>query len=114
MHVQIRQNQISMACTQPLHSNTYAAVPVKLELRRTVSAQMQRFIGDKWYEWGSEQVMSNLIVSNQPDAQILPHPDYADCHRMRPNATRFVHFMGTCRFRGGRYADMINELDWKM
>lgn len=84
----------------------------KLELMHRLSSQMQQLIGDKWHEWGSEQVMSNLVVANQPDAQVLPHPDYTDCQKMQPAITRFVHFIGTCRFQDGRYADMINSLDW--
>lgn len=83
----------------------------KIELMHNLSSQMQKLIGDKWHEWGSEQVMSNLVVANQPDAQVLPHPDYADCEKMQPDTTRFVHFIGTCRFRNGRYADMINGLE---
>lgn len=93
----------------------FAGFPVgsgKLELMLNLSSQMQRLVGDKWLEWGSEQVMSNLIVSNQPDARVLPHPDYTDCEKIQPGMTRFVHFIGTCRFRNGRYADMINSLDW--
>ena len=84
----------------------------KLDLMHSLSSQVQQLIGDKWNEWGSEQVMSNLVVANQPDAQVLPHPDYTDCEKMQPDRTRFVHFIGTCRFRGGHYADMINSMDW--
>ncbi len=86
----------------------------KLELMHSLSSQLQQLIGDKWREWGSEQVMSNLVVSNQPGALVLPHPEYTDCENMQPDISRFVHFIGTCRFRGGFYADMINSLDWKM
>lgn len=86
----------------------------KLELMRRLSSQMQQLIGDKWREWGSEQVMSNLVVANQPGTVVLPHPDYADCEKMLPDTSRFVHFIGTCRFRDGYYADMINRLDWKI
>lgn len=84
----------------------------KLELIRELSGQMQALIGDRWLEWGSEQVMSNLVVANQPDAIVLPHPDFADCMKMRSGKTRFVHFIGTCRFKGGHYARMIRNLDW--
>lgn len=84
----------------------------KLEFMRSLSGQMQDLIGDRWLEWGSEQVMSNLVVANQPDAIVLPHPDYADCVKMRHDKTRFVHFIGTCRFKGGHYARMIRNLDW--
>lgn len=83
----------------------------QLQLIYHVSTKMQKLIGDKWLEWGSEQVMSNLIVANEPDAMVLPYPEYTDCEEMQPHS-RFVHFIGTCRFQGGRYADMINKLDW--
>jgi len=89
----------------------FPAGPGKLELMLRLSSQLQRLIGDKWLEWGSEQVMSNLVVANQPDTEVLPHPDYADCEKMQ-DTTRFVHFIGTCRFRRGRYADMINRINW--
>ena len=81
----------------------------KIELMRSLSGQMQALIGERWLEWGSEQVMSNLLVANQPNALVLPHPDYADCEKMRPGVTRFVHFIGPCRFRKGRYASLVNR-----
>ena len=85
----------------------------KLEMMHRLSSQMQQLIGDKWNEWGSEQVMSNLVVANQTETQVLPHPDYTDCEKMQPGRTRFIHFIGTCRFKGGHYANMINRLDWR-
>ena len=81
----------------------------KLELMRDLSEQMQAMLGERWLEWGSEQVMSNLLVANQPEAIVLPHPEYADCEKMRPGITRFVHFIGTCRFRRGVYADQVRR-----
>jgi hypothetical protein len=69
-----------------------------------ISAQMQAAIGEKWREWGSEQVMSNIVLANIPGAVVLPHPKYADCQRMRPDVTQFIHFIGSCRFDGGTYA----------
>jgi len=85
----------------------------KLELMRTLSGELRALLGDLWNNWGSEQVMSNLVIANQPGALVLPHPDYADCEKMLADRTRFVHFIGTCRFRDGRYADMIRRLQWK-
>lgn len=82
----------------------------KLELMRSLSGQMQGLVGERWLEWGSEQVMSNLVVANQPGAIVLPHPEYADCEKIRPGTTRFVHFIGTCRFRGGRYRRLVNRV----
>lgn len=88
----------------------FSAGPGKLDLMRVLSSQIQELIGRSWLEWGSEQVMSNLVVANQPNAMVLPHPDYADCMKMRQGTTRFVHFIGTCRFRGGHYAKLVNQM----
>jgi hypothetical protein len=74
------------------------------ELVETISGQMQRAIGAKWSEWGSEQVMSNIVIANIPNAIVLPHPKYADCHKMQPGVTEFIHFIGSCRFDDGNYA----------
>jgi len=87
----------------------FAPGPDKLRFMQVISRQMEQLIHAKWLEWGSEQVMSNLVVANQPNAIVLPHPIYADCQKMRPPQTRFVHFIGPCRFRGGQYASLIRQ-----
>lgn len=82
----------------------------KLDFMLACSRELQRQLGERWQEWGSEQVMSNLVVANQPGAIVLPHPRYADCEKMRPGETRFVHFIGTCRFRRGVYAESVRRI----
>jgi hypothetical protein len=88
----------------------FSASADKLDLMRSLSSQMQALIRERWREWGSEQVMSNLIVANQPGAIVLPHPAYADCEKMQPDITRFVHFIGTCRFQRGVYARQVTRV----
>ena len=75
-----------------------------------ISREMRAAIGDKWAEWGSEQVMSNIVVANIPGAVVLPHPKYADCQKMRLGETAFIHFIGSCRFKGGTYARLGAEV----
>lgn len=75
-----------------------------------ISVQMRAALGDRWQEWGSEQVMSNIVVANIADAMVLPHPKYADCYKMKPSATSFIHFLGACRFAGGTYARLGEQL----
>lgn len=70
-----------------------------------LSKAMEAVVGaKKWNEWGSEQVTSNLTVANTPGAEVLPFSRY--CYH-RPELSLdervFVHFMGTYRFRLGRY-----------
>ena len=75
-----------------------------------ISRQMESALGKKWHEWGSEQVMSNIVVANSPQAAVLPHPKYADCTKMRPSETVFVHFIGTCRFKNGYYEQLARAM----
>jgi len=82
----------------------FAKGAFKREFVDDISRQMFNAIGSRWTEWGSEQVMSNIVVANSPNAAVLPHPKYADCRKMQPHRTAFIHFIGDCRFHGGHYA----------
>lgn len=75
-----------------------------------ISTEMRAAIGAKWGEWGSEQVMSNIVLANIHGCAVLPHPKYADCEKMRSGETRFIHFIGSCRFRRGTYRNMASAL----
>jgi len=70
------------------------------------SVQMGRLLGDRWREWGSEQVASNYIIANCREAEVLPYPRYA-CFgpEMDAQQNAFLHFIGTHRYFGGVYAD---------
>jgi hypothetical protein len=58
----------------------------------------------KWNEWGSEQVTSCLVVANTPGARVLPFARYCyERPELKLEDRSFVHFMGTYRFRYGRY-----------
>jgi len=65
---------------------------------------MRALLGDRWDEWGSEQVASNVLVANTPDAIVLPYRRYA-CFEpwLDRNPRAFLHFYGTYRYRGGIY-----------
>lgn len=74
------------------------------------SQKIENEIGSKWRTWGSEQVMSNVVVANLDKAEVLPHPKYSDCNSMKP-FTCFIHFIGECRFRRSIYATLAqNEI----
>jgi hypothetical protein len=75
-----------------------------------ISSEMRAAIGAKWAEWGSEQVMSNIVLANIPGSMVLPHPKYADCQKMRAGETAFIHFIGSCRFDNGIYARLGNQV----
>lgn len=75
-----------------------------------ISSQMRSAIGEVWHKWGSEQVMSNIVVANDPKARVLPHPKYSDCSKLKEGQTVFVHFIGSCRFVGGVYKSMAQKV----
>jgi hypothetical protein len=75
------------------------------------SNKMENEIGSKWHEWGSEQVMSNVVVANLDKAEVLPHPKFSDCNNMKLPCTCFIHFIGKCRFKRSIYAKLAqNEI----
>lgn len=84
------------------------------ELVETISSEMEAAIGGKWREWGSEQVMSNIVVANIDSAVVLPHPKYSSCENLKVDSPSFIHFIGYCRFNQGEYAKrsqlVISEL----
>ena len=72
------------------------------------SRRMQTALGEKWSEWGSEQVTSNLLIANATDSVVLPYPRYANFDEMfdlalDPAQRAFIHFIGTFRYSRGTY-----------
>lgn len=69
------------------------------------STAMQATLGERWNEWGTEQVASNYLVANAPGGFVLPWHRYA-CHYGDDTTkdTALLHFIGTWRFSGGTYA----------
>lgn len=63
------------------------------------SEKMIEFIGEKWTNWGSEQVTSNYLIANAPEAVVLPHPKYTCFDPERgPGEAAFLHFIGSNRY----------------
>lgn len=59
----------------------------------------------RWAQWGSEQVMSNLIVASEGEPVLLPYARYLNFWNQPfgPEAA-LVHFVGTYRFHRGAYS----------
>lgn len=61
---------------------------------------------ERWARWGSEQVTSNMVIANEPDALLLPYDHYLNFwDEGIPADARFVHFIGSCRYVGRAYID---------
>jgi hypothetical protein len=85
----------------------FAKGAVTREFIENISRQMYKAVGERWNEWGTEQVTSNIAVANSPKAVMLPHPKYCNCTRIRDGVTQFIHFIGYCRFKGGLYSRLV-------
>jgi hypothetical protein len=76
---------------------------------RAIEDQTRSMIGilgrEKWLEWGSQQIASNLVIANTPGAIVLPVPKYAS-HMPSIDIEKsvFRHFIGSHRFDHGNYA----------
>jgi hypothetical protein len=66
---------------------------------------MEKLMGPRWTEWGSEQCASNFAVANSPNAVILHRPKYGNFGLKQPNETAsFLHFFGTHRYERDFFA----------
>jgi hypothetical protein len=67
---------------------------------------MRRISNEKWDEWGSEQVTSNLLIANSTDSHPLEFPKYLS-YWAHPDVAytdaSFIHFIGPHRFSNGFY-----------
>lgn len=74
------------------------------------SEEMESGIGNVWRTWGSEQVTSNYIVSNNQGSVVLPFPKYGSFEpQVDISQSRLVHFYGTYRFSEGKYISLTRK-----
>ena len=69
------------------------------------STEMSGILGERhWNEWGSEQIASNYMLANSPDATVLPFPKYACFEPHLPKGDHaLLHFIGSYRYNDGVY-----------
>jgi hypothetical protein len=73
-----------------------------------LSGQMRGLHGERWDEWGSEQVASNLLAASAPEAFMLPHPRYCNADH-QTEATALTHHIGYVRFKTRAYENQARE-----
>jgi hypothetical protein len=75
------------------------------------SVAMQRSMGDAWTRWGTEQVTSNFIVANAPQARVLPWSRYQCFYGTEPpDDIALLHFIGTWRYDHGVYRKLARRM----
>ena len=121
-HVQERieavLDQIDAGLPRPLHYVRgcagfagFAPGGVNRDVADAFSRGARDLLGEaKWSQWGSEQVMSNVIVANEHEPLLLPYARYMNYWSERDlGAAALVHFLGTCRFDRGLYRRVARE-----
>lgn len=92
--------------------------PDALERLVNISTSLEGFLGkDKWQQWGSEQVTSNIILSSYEDTKILSwpiyqnfgFPDFNDDFKKIKDKVTFIHFIGSNRFKDNTYAKLTKK-----
>jgi hypothetical protein len=64
----------------------------------------------RWKEWGTEQVASSFLLSNEPGMQPLPYARYLNYWKQEIEAeARFLHFVGTNRYSNAEYRDRTRQ-----
>ena len=81
------------------------------ELAKKFCSEISALIGkERWSRWGSEQVMSNVIVANEGEPVLLPYDRYLNFWNEPVTAdAAFMHFIGTYRYHRGAYLDATRQ-----
>jgi hypothetical protein len=83
----------------------FARGAFRMEDLQWFSTQMSGILGaQRWQEWGTEQIASNYLLANAPQAVVLPFPRYA-CFEphLQFGEHAFLHFLGAYRYDRGIY-----------
>jgi hypothetical protein len=65
---------------------------------------------ERWKEWGTEQVTSNFLLSNEQGTRPLPYARYLNYWKQTIDAeARFLHFVGTNRYSNAEYRDRTRQ-----
>ena len=90
----------------------YAKASFNIDTVKEFSSEIESKLGhDKWSEWGSEQVTSNYIIANSKGSIILPYEYYPFYEPgIDENTVKLFHFIGTHRFKRGRYLALARQL----
>jgi hypothetical protein len=77
---------------------------------QTFSDWMRGKLGASWDRLGTEQIASNYMLANAPNAIVLPFERYA-CFEphIAPQNRPFLHFIGTYRYGDGIYRQRARQ-----
>lgn len=83
------------------------------------SKEMERKLGDRWHEWGTEQFSCNVLIGLSSNLVVLPWPKYQNfcfpvCEEVAKSPPELanisvLHFIGSNRFNYGVYTHVARE-----
>ena len=81
---------------------------------RSLSAQIESYVGEEWKKWGSEQTTTLCLISKCKGSQVLPWPYYQN-YKMPTSAENvgdmsLIHFIGSNRFDNGTYTTVAKNI----
>jgi hypothetical protein len=91
----------------------FAKGAVDIQFLETFHRNGAQLLGERWKEWGTEQIASNFVVANSPTSLLLPKSKYLtwERHALPPDLS-LLHFLGYCRFDQGVFPRLANiEID---
>ncbi len=98
----------------------FAQGAVTMDLVEHFHEAAARVHGNRWTEWGTEQIASNFVIANSPRSEPLPYPKYATFepayatfqkNGITPDVS-LLHFIGAYRFDSGVFPQLANrEID---
>jgi hypothetical protein len=80
----------------------FAKAAINEDVLSELSASMRLIHGNRWDEWGTEQVSSNLLAASAPNAFLLPHPKYCNADGI-DEKTIIAHYIGYARHINRNY-----------
>lgn len=83
--------------------------PAHLDRVLELSRKMQIRLGERWTEWGTEQVASNYLVANAAGTRLLPMPHYSAAGPSIDDHA-FIHFIGSTRFINRNYEKAVRRV----
>jgi hypothetical protein len=94
----------------------FAKEAISIEFLESFHRNGLQLMGERWKEWGTEQLASNFVVANSPNSLVLPVPKYLTFERhdlsKLAEEPSLLHFLGYCRFDQGLFAKHANlEID---
>lgn len=83
----------------------FAKNGISREMVEDFHRNMEKLLGARWTEWGTEQCASNFAIANSPNAVVMQRPKYGN---FSPGINRamasFLHFYGTHRYEDDFFA----------